>query len=141
MILVIFSFDLLNLLPIRSLHLLHDSYMYTIFLICHFITVERAVFGMLLLSEARGVQRENILLFMPFPKFVKVQYHWFISYINPQNKSVWQNFDVLSTYINYKNPVLSHQTQLLFSVCKCKEEICDYCNCFTIIWLKKSGDK
>ena len=95
MILVIFSFDLLNLLPIRSLHLLHDSYMYTIFLICHFITVERAVFGMLLLSEARGVQRENILLFLPFPKFAKV-FHVIDLYLTStfKYKSAWEKFDV-----------------------------------------------
>jgi len=95
MILVIFSFDLLNLLPIRSLHLLHDSYMYTIFLICHFITVERAVFGMLLLSEARGVQRENILLVLPFPKFIKnCNIIDLYSTSSLQNKSVWERFDV-----------------------------------------------
>ena len=92
MILVIFSFDLLNLLPIRSLHLLHDSYMYTIFLICHFITVERAVFGMLLLSEARGVQRENMLLFMPIPKFAKV-FHVIDLHLTSalKYKRVWEN--------------------------------------------------
>ena len=92
MILGIFSFDLLNLLPIRSLHLLHDSYMYTIFLICHFITVERAVFGMLLLSEARGVQRENMLLFMPIPKFAKV-FHVIDLHLTSalKYKRVWEN--------------------------------------------------